>query len=106
MADTRSRIQSGLPLVFDDPVVCPAGSKIGAGSGGSSGCHCHVEESVILAARDPGTLIHYCLNADGYKRCATWQSEKERIAEQRRAPLIDAGRDESVAPGRVKVAGA
>lgn len=100
MADTRT----GLPLVFNDPVRCPAGSKIGAGPDGSSGCHCSIEDSVILAGRDPGTLTFYCLPETGHQRCPTWQAEKERIAEGRRAPLTaTAG---SVAPGRVKVAGA
>lgn len=102
MADTRT----GLPLVFDFPVRCPAGTKIGMGPGGSSGCHCRIEDSDILAARDPGTLTFYCLPETGHQRCPTWQAEKERIAEGRRSALTDTPLGTSVEPGRVKVAGA
>lgn len=105
MADTASRVRTGLPLVFDFPVECPAGTNIGLGRGGSSGCFCAIEHSEILAAENPSSLIAYCLSAQGHRRCPTWQSEKERIAERRRKALTEE-RFASAEPGRVPVAGA
>lgn len=105
MTDTLARARSGLPLVFDFPVECPAGVAIGLGKGGSSGCHCRVEDSDILAAENPSSLMAYCLSAQGHKRCPTWQAEKERIAAGRRTQLIDQ-RLAPVEPGLVPVAGA
>lgn len=105
MAETASRVRTGLPLVFDAPVMCPAGSKIGLGRGGSSGCYCAIERSEILAAENPSSLLAYCLPTRGHLRCPTWQAEKERIAAARsKVPLAESR--ESVEPGRVKVAGA
>lgn len=105
MADTASRVRTGLPLVFDFPVECPAGTNIGMGKGGSSGCWCAIERSEILAAENPSSLISYCLSAQGHRRCPTWQAEKERIAERRRKPLADE-RFGPAEPGLVPVAGA
>lgn len=104
MADTATRQRVGLPLVFDFPVQCWAGIQIGMGKGGSSGCHCTVEDSDVLAAESPSSLVSFCLSRHGYRSCPTWQAEKERIAAERRAPLTaTAG---SVEPGQTQVAGA
>lgn len=105
MTDTVARARTGLPLVFDAPVQCPAGRKIGLGRGGSSGCYCAIEHSQILAAENPSSLLAYCLPTVGHLSCPTWQAEKERIAEGRRTELVDQ-RVAPVEPGRVPVAGA
>jgi hypothetical protein len=87
MPDTRVRQRVGLPRVFDPCVTCPGGAPIGEAPGGS-GCECRIERSAILASIDPSSLVKFCLSADGYQTCPTWQAEKQRVW-ARRALLPD-----------------
>jgi hypothetical protein len=82
--ETLVQIQRGLPLVFDAEVVCPAGEPIGETLQGS-GCRCHVEDTSLLAATNPSSLIGYCLSSN-YASCPTWRREKNRRVAMR---LID-----------------
>ena len=63
-------------------IPCPAGEPVVETLGGS-GCHCRVEDSVIVSALDPSSLGRFCVARDGYLRCPTWQAETERIERER-----------------------
>lgn len=76
-----------MPRVFDVETACPAGAVIGETIQGS-GCRCRVEHESLTATSSPTSLILYCLNRDGYKRCPTWQAEKKRIEAGRVARLV------------------
>lgn len=86
MPDTKVRTKAGLPRVFDAVVQCPAGEPIGEALAGS-GCACRIEESALMAATDPSTLIAFCLH--DYQTCPTWQADKQRIWAAQRRRLID-----------------
>lgn len=87
MTDTLARTKVGLPHVFDPAVECPGGEPIAETVNGS-GVRCRVEHSSILSDQDPKSLILWCCSE--YRTCPTWQAEKDRIAEGRRAALVEA----------------
>lgn len=87
MSGVRER--AGLPLVLDFQVACPAGTFVGETPKGS-GCRCCIAHETVCTHTDPASLVKFCANDPGYKRCPTWIAEKERIAAERREPLVQA----------------
>ena len=74
-------------MYADFEVACPAGRAIGMTPQGS-GCRCFIAHESVCTHTDPSSLVNFCANDPGYQRCPTWRAEKERIAEQRREPLV------------------
>lgn len=85
MPTTKVRERVQLPLLINVDVTCPAGLAVGVTPSGS-GCRCKIAHETITTGLNPRSLVAFCL-AD-YKRCPTWQAEKDRIAEGRSAPLV------------------
>jgi hypothetical protein len=60
--------------LFDLPVVCPAGERVVETQEGPAS-HCRIEQSIITAAKDPGSLATFCMGA--HELCPTWQAARE-----------------------------
>lgn len=78
----------GRRVVSDLEIPCPAGEPVGESLGGS-GCHCHIEGTLITSAIDPSSLGRFCTAPDGYLRCPTWQAETHRIERGVRTRLAE-----------------
>ena len=89
----------GNRVVRDLEIPCPAGVPIGETLAGS-GCHCRIENSVIVSALDPSTLGRFCTPRGGYLLCPTWQAEKHRIWQGITTPLVEMEHPEVVAARR------
>lgn len=61
-----------------DEITCPAGKL-----SGDAGCYCTIEDGLIDGRKSPESLTVFC--AGDYKACPTWQLEKDRIAENKKA---------------------
>lgn len=84
----RVRQETGLPLVFDAKVECPAGEPIGETPRGS-GVACRLTHTAITSQENPRALLAFCCSSK-YRRCPVWEAECERIAAARREALVEA----------------
>lgn len=78
---------------LDLKVTCPAGRRVTTLTEGPA-CVCAITDSVITAAKDPGTLDTFCmaertdgLGEGGYPACPVWRDAREREWERRRTVL-------------------
>lgn len=79
-------------MTFTPVPRCPAADPLYETPHGT-GVRCAIECNTLTAGTDPSSLMVFCF--DRYDLCSSWESEKRRIEEGRRADAQEA-EDEAI----------